>query len=405
MCALPALAADDIAPAATAINTLGVDLLARTAPADNALLSPYSIQSALAMTYAGAAGVTREEMATALHYPADDAQLHTAFAALRKSLAVVVTNSVARVARGQRGGDPISINIANRLFGQVGYQFRPEFQALVKEKYVAPFEALDFKRDASAATRHINQWVAEQTRDRIRDLIPAGTLHELTRLVLVNAIHLKAPWASEFSASNTKPEPFHVRGFTPVDVPTMLTRASFGYEKRDGYAVVSLPYSGGDLAFVILLADSYDGLPRLEKKFSAALIADCAKIPAADVALHMPRFKLEPPSLPLGRELKSLGMKSAFDEPRGSADFDGIAPRDPKDYLSVSEVIHKAFLSLDEKGTEAAAATAVMMAPTSAATAPRPKPVEVYVNRPFLFAIQHRPSGACLFVGRVVDPR
>jgi len=405
----PMLAAESTSPAVNAINALGIDLLHQAGkPAANALLSPYSIQTSLAVTYAGAADQTRVEMARVLHYPKDDAEVHRSFAALRKTLDDIMQRSVRETEAIRKYGgsmDPITLITVNRLFGQTGYAFREPFLELVKGYYDAPLETLNFKMDPADATKHINAWVEEQTRQRIRSLIPAGTLNEATRLVLVNAIYLKAPWADEFSESATQPRPFHPGGHDSVMVPTMRTQRSLGYARRAGYTALTIPYYGGDLQFLILFPDKVDGLAELEQKATAGLLSDGAQLGQKDVILYLPKFKLEPPTLSLGKELQTLGMKTAFDIPQGSANFDGLAPREPDNYLCISAVFQKAFLSLDEKGTEAAAATALAMRLGSAMSRERPRPVEVRVDHPFLFAIQHRPSGACLFLGHVSDPR
>jgi serpin B len=401
-------ASESTGTAAKAINSLGIELLSKTSkPDQNALLSPYSIQSALAMTYAGADGVTRAEMMKTLHYPTNDAELHGSFAAMQKALDEVVQKSKASSEQAKQWGatnDPITLTVANRLFGQAGYDFRLAFLDLVKDKYAAPFEPLDFIRNSSAATKHINDWVENQTQQRIRNLIPDGALNDLTRLVLVNAIYLKAPWAEPFFAGATRPQPFRLAGGNRVDVLTMTQKHSFGYEIRNGFSIVVIPYSSWDIQFVILLPDKANGLPALESKLTSELLASCTQAQAHELILYLPKFKLEPPMIPLSKELKSLGMTMAFDDPLGSANFDRIAPKRPSDYLYVSEVFHKTFLNLDEKGTEAAAATAVVIVYNGIAPEP-PKPLVVRVDHPFLFAIQHRSSGACLFLGRVVDPR
>jgi serpin B len=385
-----------------------MDLLARVAtPDQNALLSPYSIQSALAMTYAGAEGVTRAEMAKVLQYPKDEAEMHRSFLALRTALDEVARKSAANAGQMKKWGatnDPITLTVANRLFGQTGYDFRAPFLALVKDSYGAPFEALDFVRDAAGATKHINVWVEDQTRQRIRNLVPTGALDDRTRLVLVNAIYLKAPWADEFGESATKPLPFYVAGGKTADVPTMAGTRYLSYSKRDGFSALAISYRGWDIQFLILLPDKVNGLAALESKLTAGVLADSAKLSGQEVVLYLPKFKLEPPVFALGKELQTLGMKTAFDQPHGSANFDRIAPRRPGDYLCISEVFHKTFLKLDEKGTEAAAATSVASIPMGMASE-KPKPIEVRVDHPFLFAIQHQPSGACLFLGRMVDPR
>ena len=403
------LRAADFDLAATATNQLGVDLHHQLAAGDdNLCVSPYSIQSALAMTFAGADGETRSEMMRVLHFPKNGDAIHQSFSALQKSLDEMAAQSAAVVERARKFGgpsEPITLAVANRLFAQTGYNFRDKFRTLVQIYYGAPFEPLDFRKDASGATQHINKWVAEQTHNRIRDLIPAGALNEMTRLVLTNAIYLKAPWVHEFNERVTKPQAFHVRGGAPVDVATMRRQdRQFGYAKREGFAAVSLPYVGNDLQFLVLVPDEVNGLRALESKLTAELLTQCAKLEAHEVDLSLPKFKFEPPTILLGEKLQALGLKSAFDQPRGSANFERIAPRKPNDYFYISQVFHKTFISVDEKGTEAAAATAVAMATASAMIKKQP-PVEVKVDRPFIYAIQHVPSGACLFLGRVTDPR
>jgi serpin B len=301
--------------------------------------------------------------------------------------------------------EPIEINVANRLFAQSGFAFRPAFTTALRDRFGAPLEELDFVHAAEPARIAINDWVASATHDKIRDLVPRDGVNEATRAVLANALYLHAPWEDAFKPKATKNEPFWVGGKTSADVATMLQQRHYGYEQRNGYAALVLPYVGYQLQFVILLPDKRDGLANLERAVTPELLAGCTQLPQRDVILHLPKFKLEPPSLPLGEALRGLGMMTAFDQPRGSADFDRMAPRKPDDYLCISEVIHKTWLSLDENGTEAAAATAVVMMYGSAMRPDPPPPIEVRVDRPFLFAIQHVPSGACLFLGCLTDPR
>jgi serpin B len=405
-----AQAATNFDLAATATNQLAVDLHRQLATGkENLCLSPYSIESALAMTFAGADGETRTEMARVLHFPGHANAVPASFASLQRSLEEMSAKTTDLVKEAERFGgpsEPITLTIANRLFAQKGYDFRESFLTLVKQNYGAAFEPLDFVTNASGATQHINHWVADQTRDRIRDLIPENALNKMTRLVLANALYLKAPWADSFSEKATQPEPFHIRGGAFVDVPTMQKRDDhFGYAKHEGYTAVSLPYVGNDLQFLVLLPDDVNGLRALESKLTSEMLAGCAKLETHDVDLHLPKFKFEPPTIALAEKLQALGMKSAFDVPRGTANFDGIAPRKPNDYLYISQVFHKTFIAVDEKGTEAAAATAVVMMRATAMAEAKPKPIEVKVDRPFLYAIQHVPSGVCLFLGRVTDPR
>src|SRR5262245_32295145 len=394
--------------AAKATNELGVDLYRQLATNDeNLCISPYSINSALAMTFAGADGETRNEMAHVLHFP-NDSDVPASFAALQHSLEQMSAKTAELVKQSKKFGgpsEPVTLNIANRLFAQKGYHFRDTFLSLIKQNFRGAFEPLDFVADPAAATQRINKWVADQTRDRIRDLIPGGALDKTTRLVLANALYLKAPWASEFSQKATESEPFFVRG-APVDVPMMRKRdKNFGYARREGFTVVSVPYAGNDLQLVVLLPDDINGLRELESKLSADVLAGSAKLEKRDVDLYLPKFKFEPPTVALKEEFEALGMKTAFNTPRGSANFDKIAPRKPNDYLYISNIFHKTFIALDEKGTEAAAATAVVMMRATSMPAPKPPPIVVKIDRPFVYAIQHVPSGVCLFLGRVTDPR
>src|SRR5437667_1914217 len=318
-------------PGAAAVNALGIDLLKKACrPDSNALPSPYSIQTALAMAYAGADGVTREEMTKVLHYPNDEAALHQSFAALRKALEETIRASA-------EYSDPLVLTIANRLFGQSGYQFRQSFLSLLKDSYAAPFEPMDFKKDPALAARQINAWVETQTRQRIRNLIAETALNDLTRLVLVNAIYLKAPWNEPFETSATKPGPFYVNGNRPVDVPTMNKRHELPFAQGDRFVAVILPLTY-PLQFQIFLPARRDGIAQLEKQLSPDMLAGKIKWERRDVALSLPRFKLEPPVLSLSAVLQALGMKTAFDIPPGSANFDRIAPRRPDDYLAISDV-------------------------------------------------------------------
>ncbi len=396
--------------AAKATNELGVDLHQQLATGnENLCISPYSIDSALAMTFAGADGETRSEMARVLHFP-NGGDVPGSFSALQQSLEQLSAKTTELGKESKKFGgpsEPITLNIANRLFAQQGYHFREAFLSLVKQNFGGAFEPLDFVADPAAATQRINKWVADQTRDRIRNLISGGALDKTTRLVLANALYLRAPWASEFSQNATQPQPFFVRGDGPVDVPMMRkTDKNFGYARREGFTVVGLPYAGNELQFLVLLPDDINGLRGLESKLSGDVLSSCAKLQKREeIDLHLPKFKLEPPTITLAKQFEALGMKTAFDQPKGSANFGKIAPRTPDDYLYISQIFHKTFIAVDEKGTEAAAATAVAMLAGTALRSPPPPPIEVKVDRPFVYAIQHVPSGVCLFIGRVTDPR
>lgn len=354
----------------------------------NLCLSPYSIQAALAMAYAGASGQTATQMATALDFPESAASLADGFRALNSSLASSVLTA----------GNDSSLRIANRLFGAKGFAFRPPFLGLLRGSFDAPLEELDFRANPDAAAAFINQWVADRTEKRIQNLIPAGALNRATTLVLVNALYLKMPWLEEFPLAGTTLLPFQLSAESAIPVPTMTRTGRMGYKKIGGFTALGIPLRGGDFQFLVLLPEKPTDLP------TARDLAECAELPAEEVRLFLPKFRLEPPTISLAEPLKSLGMRQAFDIPEGSANFDGMAPRTPNDYLYISDVFHKTFFALDEKGVEAAAATAVVMMRAMAMPVAR-EPIEVRVDRPFLFAIQHVPSGTCLFFGKVVDPR
>jgi serpin B len=398
------IAAADPAPAAKSINEFGIELHRRiTGPDENLCVSPYSIQTALAMTYAGADGATREEMSRVLHFGTGN-DIHASFGALQQSLAQIreATAKLAEQAK-RRGGpnEPLVLKVANRLFAQEGFEFLPPFRSLLKDTYGAPMEQLDFSAAANASKR-INRWVEDQTNERIRDLVPPGALSAMTRLVLVNAVYLKAPWADDFYEGATKPEPFQIRGGAPKPVPTMVQKSHYGYSKKDDYTALSIPYIGGEVHFLVVMPAEPGALSALEQKLTGESLAELAKLPATEFILHLPKFKMEPPALSLKASLMQMGMKSAFNEPPGSANFEKMSTAKPG--MFISEALHKTFIAVDEKGTEAAAATAIVMVPGSIA-GKQPPPLEVKIDRPFLFAIQHRTSGACLFLGRVTDPR
>ncbi|HEY4245403.1 MAG TPA: serpin family protein [Lacunisphaera sp.] len=399
----------DIAPA---INSLGLDLYReeiKSAGNSAVLLSPYSIASVLAMTYAGADGVTKAEMEKTLHLPSDQNACGAAFQSLSDQLSDVVSKSAGKVAEIRlHNGDatPIQLNVANRLFVQRGYSLRPAFIDEVHRHFDSNLAELDFKNDATHARQVVNPWVADQTKNKIRDLLPDNQPEPNTRMMLINALYLRAAWADEFESSATKPEPFHFIGNDPAPVQTMRARRKYGYAKHEGYSVVTLPYLGGQLQFVLLVPDKTDGLASLEKSLTAKVLSGCARLEQREVILHLPKFRLEPGTIALTPALQSLGLRTAFDQPTGSANFDKMAPRKPGDYLAISNVFHKTWLVLDEHGTEAAATTVVEMLTFGVMVhSKEPPPVEVRADRPFIFAIQHVPSGTCLFLGRVTDPR
>jgi len=412
--ALPVLATDAPFDAATAANQFGLDLyrqLAALSPHGNLVLSPYSVDSALVLAYAGADGATRREMGAALHFPADDAALQTSFGVLRTSLQQLVSPIAVTPGTPQTDGDderPVAWQQITLLFGQRGYDFRPSFLSHLKDDCSAPFASIDFRTEAEAGRQAINAWIARQTHGKIHDLIPVRGLNHRTRLVLVNALYLKAPWKSPFEEAETRPRSFAVPGIEAPKVPIMRQTADFHYAKEAGLTVVALDYAGCDLQFLILLPDEGTGCDALAARLAPKDFKTWAELGEKSrptlVTLYLPKFRIEGLTQPLGSALRTLGMKQAFDEPRGSADFSRIAPRQPDDALSLSEVFHQTSIAVDEKGTEASAATALALATLGISSEP-PRPIIVRVDRPFLFVIQHRATGICLFLGRITDPR
>lgn len=296
--------------------------------------------------------------------------------------------------------------MANRLFAQKGHDFRKAFLTSVKDHFGAPLEPLNFIKAPDKARLTINDWVAKQTQKRISDLLPPSSVDGDTRLVVVNAFYFKASWADDFNEATTQPAPFHVAGGkTTVMVPTMTDQRHMRYYRGRGFQAVTLPYAGNQLHCLLIVPDSISGIAAIEAKLTPEILLACAQAESREVNLWLPKFKITPPTLALGAMLQKLGMKTAFDNPPGSADFSAMTEEGPEGSLGISEVFHKTFLELDEKGIEAAAATAVVMPPTVALAPEMPKPVKVKADRPFLFAIQHASSGACLFFGRVSDPR
>lgn len=396
-------------PAPGAIDALGISVLQRTAGSgSNVFFSPYSIERGLAMAYAGADGATRDEMARVLHFPNEETALHSSFCELGKALEQMVRNSE-RVAQNvniyNRRLDPVTLKLAERLFTESRYDFRSSFQALISEKYGAVFQPVDFAKDPSGAAKFINDWVEAETQQRIRGLISADGLSALTRLVLVDAIYLKAPWRHPFFEGSTKPGLFYVNGAKPADTWMMTMTENVAFAQRDGFCSLGLDFNAEGLRFLILLPKEINGLAALEKRTTTAMLLNSISVSDRQkVRLFMPRLKLEIRTFPLRDILMELGMTNAFDVPPGSANFDRMTVSRNKGDLYLSRVIHKTFLNLDEQGVEAVAVTGEEIASRYGLSAPQ-EPLEVRVDHPFIFAIMHQPTGTCLFLGRVMDPR
>jgi serpin B len=348
----------------------------------NLFLSPYSISTALAMTYAGARGRTEEQMARALHFPVEQARLHPAFASLLREAATA---------------KDCQLSVANALWGQKGHARLPDFLALTSKNYGAGLRKVDFVADTEAARRTINGWVEKQTRDKIKDLLAPGILNEDTRLVLTNAIYFEADWASQFATDYTSKGPFFVTPTEKATVPLMHQQGQFRYADEGAFQAVEMPYKGGDLAMLVLLPKKVGGLAALERSLTEADLRRClAKMKRREVKVVLPRFTTGC-EFNLNDALKALGMTDAF-VPR-VADFSGIDGPDSR--LFIQAAVHKAFVEVTERGTTAAAATAVAIGDEGEP----PRATDFRADHPFLFLIRDNRSGSVLFLGRLADPR
>lgn len=371
----------------------------------NLFCSPYSISTALAMTYAGAKGQTETQMAEVLHLPVtapveaihsapkktgltglilSKEDFHSTFGAMIKDLN----------ARGEKGA--YQLTVANALWGQKDYGFLDEFVQLIKDHYDGNLNEVDFVTAAEAARKTINTWVEEQTSNKIKNLIGPGVLDSLTRLVLTNAIYFKGNWARQFKKENTKDAPFALSDASKVNVPMMNQTADFGYMEDKDFQALELPYVDDELSMIIFLPKKVDGLAEFEKKLTHENLTKWqARLRKREVIVAVPKFKLTS-QFSLAAVLSAMGMGNAFS---AGADFSGINGR--RD-LFISAVIHKAYVDVNEEGTEAAAATAVTMKLTS--VMPQ-RPTVFRADHPFLFLIRDNQSRSILFLGRLTNPK
>lgn len=388
----PAPPAADYAAFVSGTNDLGFDLFRKLGPEGNFIYSPLSTATALAMTYAGARGSTASQMKAVLH----DSLGQDAYAAAYNKLMVDLAARSVALHATEQGDKSLKLHLVDAAFAQTGYAFVPAYLDTLAVHYDAGVKLLDFAADADGSRQLINHWVAGETEQKIKDLLPQGSISVDTRLVLANALYFYGSWVTPFDKNATADAPFHAKG-GDVQAPTMHVMAPAPYAEGDGYKVAELGYDGGKLAMTIVLPD--DGkLAALEAALSGAWLSQAAKDMAAyqgGVFVSLPKFKFTWGTTSLADSLKALGMSDAFSNP--PADFSGI---EPGKELFISDVFHKAFVGVDESGTEAAAATAVVMDRESAL----PDTKAFDVDRPFLFVVRDTESGAVLFVGKVEDP-
>jgi serpin B len=382
----PAATASDLKNLADGNSAFALDLYQALRGMEGTLFySPYSISQALAMTYAGAAGDTATQMADTMHFTLPPTQFHPAWNSLDLALSSRGQDAKGKDEKGFR------LHVVNAIWGQQDFPFLASFLDTLAQNYGAGLRVMDFIGSPEPSRVTINQWVSEQTEDRINDLIPPGAINTLTRLVLTNAIYFNAAWRYPFEENATADGPFTLLNGQKITVPMMHETEALRHAKGDGYQAVELAYDGNDLSMVILLPDKLDA-------FEAALDSQkvnsiIQSLQGGEVALTMPRFEFDS-SFSLKSKLAEMGMPVAFNS---EADFSGM---DGKRDLCITDVIHKAFVSVDEAGTEAAAATAVIVG----ATAMPLEPVTITLDRPFIFLIRDIATGTILFIGRVVNP-
>jgi serpin B len=377
---IPAVAKDD--------NHFAFDLYAKLRGAEgNLFFSPYSISTALAMTRAGARGDTAAEMDQTLHFTLPENQLQPAFGALIKE----VNGDPADAKRGYQ------LSTANALWGQKGFAFNADFLKLVNGNYGAGLNEADFKNATEQARGTINAWVEKETRDKIKNLLQQGDLTPDTRLVLTNAIYFKGDWAGPFKKELTKEEPFHLTADKKADAPLMHRTGEYKYLDGGTFQALELPYSGKHLTMVVLLPKKVAGLLDFEKDLTADKLTEwVGGLREQKVIVSLPKFKTTQ-RVSLGRTLAEMGMKKAFTT---NADFSGMGG-EPGD-LAISDVIHKAFIDVNEEGTEAAATAVGVVGASAVRVAPSP-PV-FRADHPFVFLIRDTRSNSILFLGRLVDP-
>jgi len=385
----PNVSADDVHALTDDNNAFALDLYQSLRSRDgNLIYSPYSISLALAMTYAGARGETESQMAQTMHFLPQN-KLHPALNELDLELAK-------RGEAQSKDETPLQLDIANAIWAEQTFPFLKDYLDVIAQNYGAGIQLADFGHEHEAVRKEINSWVSNKTNEKIQDLIPDGVLDHNTKMVLVNAIYFKADWMVQFDPNDTKDAPFHLLDGSDVQVK-MMSQSLFGlpYLQGDGYQAVELSYQGETAVMDIILPDE-GKFNEFESTLDAQKLNEIigSMQPSGGLDLELPKFKFSE-DFDLKDRLTSMGMSDAFDPDR--ADFSGMSGG--KD-LYIDTVLHKAFVAVDEKGTEAAAATAVIMGPTSAML----PNISLTIDRPFIFIIRDLPSGQILFIGRVLNP-
>jgi serpin B len=348
----------------------------------NLFFSPYSISSALTMTYEGARGQTAEEMQNVLHLPGNIDKVRSGFATIYSGL--------------NRADKPYSLNTANALWAQKDYPFDSGYLSTIANYYGGNATNLDFRKDAEGARRIINSWVEDKTNGKIKDIISQGQLDATTRMVLTNTIYFKANWTQQFDSDLTRDQPFTTDSGN-VTVKMMHQTEYFNYSETSNFQMLEMPYKGNDLSMIIILPKY--SLSSMENSLSTDNLASWkASMKEQEVVVSISKFKFETKYL-MASDLAAMGMPTAFSWP--GADFTGMSPTGE---LYIGQVIHQTFVEVSESGTEAAAATAVVMKAGAAPGVKPPEPKVFTADHPFIFLIQEKATGNILFMGRIANP-
>jgi serpin B len=401
---------DAITGAVVANNAFAVDLFAQARadqPSGNFLTSPISASLALTMTYAGAAGQTATEMATALHFANAGSSIFDGQNALSQGFAARAATALASdqdlANRGHQpapSADDYILQVVNSVWGEQTYTWEPPFLNTLAKSYGTGVYVTDFIHQFEQARQTINTWVSDQTADKINNLLPEGSLDDQTRMVLVNAIHLKFPWATAFKASATAPATFTKTDGSTLSASFMNDMQTLPYVDDGKAQVVELPLSGGQVS--VLIALPHGDLATYEAGLSVESAALKRPLASAWVTLSLPKLSFTSPTFSLKSALTAMGMKQAFDP--DAANFSAMCAHPPNgENLYVADVLQKAMVAMQETGVEAAAATAVVIAGETS-VGPQPPQVSMVVNRPYLVAIVDNPTGAVLFLGHIEDP-
>ena len=383
------MAKSDRAAVVEGNNAFALELYGRLrTQGGNLFFSPESISTALAMTYAGARGDTALEMAKTLHFTLPPERLHPAMGALLSDL--------------NAAHNGYQLRVADALWAQRGYVFLDDFLKLTRSDYGAGFNQVDFRNATEAARSTINQWIEQKTDNKIKDLLQPGVLDAMTRMVLTNAIYFQGDWRRPFRVALTENEDFHLSPAQNVKAPLMHLVEGFPYFDGGSFQVLEIPYASGDLSMIVFLPNDIGGLPALEESLTVSNAKQWLNRlrPVHEVILTLPKFQMTR-QFKIQDTLGAMGMPRAFDA--NEADFSGMTG---KRELFISAVIHKAFIDVDEKGTEAAAATAVVMQRATALPPDlrEPPPPVFRADHPFVFLIRDNRSDGILFMGRVSDP-